>query len=201
VLAVVEGDRLARFEIEAPFAGVVIDRHVTVGEPVAPSRTAFILADLSTVWIDVTVYQHVAVAVTTGQPVWISAGPRGPSAQAAISWVSPVLDRGTRAAVARVELANPDGAWRPGMFATAVVSKPTRATIVVPHGAVHRLGGRTVIFVAEDDHFVARTVRLGTTGRSRVAVATGLAPGERYAATRSFLVKAELAKGEAAHDH
>lgn len=201
VLAVVESDRLSRFEITAPFAGVVIDRHVTVGEPIAPDHTVFIVADLTTVWVDVTVHQQVVGEVGAGQPVLLHAGAGGPVAQGTVSWVSPVLDPATRAAIARVVLANPDGAWRPGMFATAVVSQPSTAPVVVPRIAVHRLDGRPVVFAVEGSRFVARPVRLGVPGRTRVAVTRGLAPGERYAATRSFLVKAELAKGEAAHDH
>jgi cobalt-zinc-cadmium efflux system membrane fusion protein len=104
-------------------------------------------------------------------------------------------------ASARVVLPNPDGVWRPGLFVTATVFNPVAADVVIPRRALQTLDGKTVVFVVADDHFVARPVTVGRVGRSRAEITAGLARGERFADERSFLVKAELAKGEAAHDH
>jgi len=201
-MALIAGDNLATFPLEAAFAGTVIDRHVTPGEVVSPERAAFIVADLSTVWVEIDVYQRALDRVRVGGPVEITAGRGGESVEGIVSYVSPVVDQATRTARARVVLANPHGRWRPGSFVTALVHDPSDAAVVVPRRAVHRLGGEPVVFVVSGDHFTPRVVTLGRVGRSRVAIAQGLEPGERYADEGSFLVKAEIAKGEGAeHEH
>jgi cobalt-zinc-cadmium efflux system membrane fusion protein len=202
VLALVEGDNLVRFPLEAAFAGTVIDRHVTPGEVVTPERPAFIVADLTKVWVEIDVYQSALKRVRSGQGVRITAGRGGAEAEGVVSYVSPIVDQATRTARARVVLPNPDGRWRPGSFASVLFLDPSDAGVVVPLRAVHRLGRGRVVFVAKGDHFETRAVTLGRAGRTRVEIASGLAPGERYADDGSFLVKAELTKSEGAvHSH
>ena len=202
-LAVIEGETLATFELKAAFDGTVIDRHITQGETVARDDTAFIVADLSTVWVVISVYQSALPQVAVGQPVTLTAGRGTLEATGTVAYITPVVDQATRTASARVVLPNPDGAWRPGLFVDATIYNPRPAPVVVARRAIQSLEQRPVVFVAEGDHFEARPVRVGEAGRSRVEIAEGLSPGERFADERSFLVKAELAKGGAgdAHDH
>jgi cobalt-zinc-cadmium efflux system membrane fusion protein len=87
------------------------------------------------------------------------------------------------------------------LFVTATVYDPVAAAVVVPRRAVQTLERKSVVFVVEGDRFVPRVVTVGRTGRSRLEVRHGLAAGERIADEQSFLVKAELAKGAAGHDH
>jgi cobalt-zinc-cadmium efflux system membrane fusion protein len=201
VLAVIEGDNLSSFALKAALAGMVIDRHVTPGELVTPERAAFIVADLSTVWVEIDVYQRALDRVRPGRPVLITAGRSTAAAEGTISHVSPVVDQATRTARARVVLANPEGIWRPGSFVTALVLDPSDAAVVVPRRAVHRLDGERVVFVASGDRFAARPVTLGRVGRTRVEIASGLEAGERFADEGSFLVKAEIAKAAGAEHH
>jgi cobalt-zinc-cadmium efflux system membrane fusion protein len=201
VLAIVESEHLAPFELRAAFDGTVIDKHIAPGEAVGPDHTAFIVADLSTVWVTIDVYQEALPLVDPGRPVRIVVSPGHLDAEGTVAYVSPVVEQATRTAQARVVLPNPDGRWRPGLFVTATVYDPIEAPLVVPRQAVHTLEGRPVVFVAAGEHFVPRPVTLGPTGRTRVAVTRGLAAGERFADEHSFLVKAELAKGEGGHDH
>jgi cobalt-zinc-cadmium efflux system membrane fusion protein len=200
-LAVIESETLARYELRAAFDGTVIDRHVTAGEVVRPDTPAFIVADLATVWIEVAVYQKDLPLVGVGRKVYVDGGPGIAGAEGTVAAVAPIVDQATRTAVARVVLENPDGRWRPGMFVTAVVLDPTPAPLIVPKSALHADGGRTVVFVAEGERFEMRPVVLGRVGRTAAEITTGLAAGERVAADGSFLVKAELAKGEAGHAH
>jgi cobalt-zinc-cadmium efflux system membrane fusion protein len=140
--------------------------------------------------------------VRPGRPVRITAGNDRGEAEASVSYVSPIVDQGTRAAMARTVLPNPAGAWRPGMFVTAHVLDRVDAAIAVPRTALQRHDGEPVVYVVHDERLEARPVTLGRVGRTTAEIRAGLAAGERYAATRSFLVKAELEKGEAeAHDH
>jgi cobalt-zinc-cadmium efflux system membrane fusion protein len=201
VLAVVESENLSTFELKAAFDGTVIDKHVAPGETVTREEAAFIVADLSTVWVNVSIYQSALPQVSVGQAVVVTSSHGGLEATGQVSYISPVVDQATRTASARVVLPNADGAWRPGLFVTATVTDSSTAPIVVPRRAIHTMDDRSVVFVADGDHFAVRPVRLGRAGRTRVEIVDGLAAGERFADERSFLVKAELGKGEAGHDH
>jgi cobalt-zinc-cadmium efflux system membrane fusion protein len=201
VLALVESETLAPFELKAAFDGVVIDRHVVPGETVGRDTPAFIVADLSTVWVDVHVYQSALADLRVDQPVRI-VGPTGTGeAEGRVAYIAPVVEQATRTATARVVLPNPNGLWRPGLFVSVTVLTPVPAPVVVATEAVHRFRDGEAIFVVAGDTFEPRTVTIGRTGRSKVAIVDGLAPGERYAEEGSFLVKAELAKSAAGHEH
>ncbi len=201
VLAVIEGDNLVSYQLRARFGGTVIDKHITPGEAVSRERPAFIVVDLATVWVDIAVYQSVLPRLRVQQLVVIAAGSDGPHAEGAISYLSPVVDQTTRTATARVVLPNTDGLWRPGLFVTATIFEPVYAAVVVPRRALHTIEGKAVIFVVADDTFVPRQVSVGATGRSMVEISDGLEEGERFADEGSFLVKADLSKGEIAHHH
>src|SRR5262249_5078343 len=157
---------------------------------------------LSTVWVDVSIYQKALPQVRLGHAVVLESSDGSAEAQGTVSYVTPVVDQATRTATARVVLPNPDGAWRPGVFVTATVYDPVAAAVVVPRRALQQLDGEAVVFVVDGDHFVPRRVTVGRVGRSRAEIVAGLSPGDRFADEQSFLVKAELAKGEAAgHEH
>lgn len=201
VLAVVETDTLTPYPLAAPFDGVVVDRHAVAGETAGPERTLFVIADLSSVWVEINVYQRDLAAVRVGERVRIEAGAGIGDGEGSISYVSPVLDQATRTAIARVVLANPDGRWRPGLFVTARILDPQPAAVVVPRSALQRIDGRTVVFVVHDDEAEPRPVRVGRTGRRQAEIVAGLAAGERYASDGTFLLKAELTAGGDAHEH
>ena len=200
-LAIIESDTLAPYTVTAAFDGVVIDRHITPGEMVQPSEPAFIVANLSTVWVDVDVYQRALDRIAVGQAVRISASQGALTAEGTISYVSPMVDQTTRTGTARMVLDNPDGLWRPGLFVDARVARPVAANVVVPRRALQRVDDRTVVFVDEDGAYVPRPVVTGMVGRTTVEITAGLAPGERFADEGSFLVKADSAKGSAEHAH
>jgi membrane fusion protein, heavy metal efflux system len=202
VLAVIESDTLARYELRAAFDGTVVDKHVALGEVADRETPAFVIADLSTVWVDISVYQEDLTRVRPGRMVRIKAGDDLGEAEASISYVSPIVDQGTRTAMARTVLPNSSGAWRPGMFVTAHVLDPLDAKIAVPRTALQRHDGRSVVYVVHGDAFETRQVTVGRVGRTIAEISAGLDAGDRYAATGSFLIKAELEKGEAGgHQH
>lgn len=200
VLAIIESENLSSFELRAAFDGNVVDKHVSPGELATREEPAFIVADLSNVWVMVTVYQDTLPLIRAGQPVSIRTSNGKQEAKGTIAYVSPIIDQATRSATARVVLPNPTGRWQPGLFVTATVHEPVTADIVIPRRAVQTFEGKPTVFVAEGDHFEPRAVTLGEVGRTTVGITAGLETGERYADVRSFLVKADLAKGEAEHD-
>ncbi|KXJ40679.1 MAG: hypothetical protein AXA67_08650, partial [Methylothermaceae bacteria B42] len=187
---------LSRYRLRAPSGGRVIEKHATLGEFLRSDRSAFVLADLSRVWVLLTVYQKDLARIRPGQAVRVEAGGI-PAAEGVIDYVSPVLEERTRTAQARVVLDNPDRRWRPGMFVSAEVGiAAQKGRIVVPAEALTEWEGRTVVFVQEDDRFEPRPVQVGRRGLRRVEIVAGLRPGEVYVRRGAFLLKAELGKGE-----
>jgi cobalt-zinc-cadmium efflux system membrane fusion protein len=197
VLAIIESENLSPFELRTAFDGTIIDKNIAPGEAVTREKAAFIVADLSTVWVTVSVYQDMLALVRVGQPVSIRASSGGDHTEGRISYVSPVVDQATRTALARVVLSNATGIWRPGLFVTVTIHDPVQAPVVVSRRAVQSVEGKPTVFVVEGERFEPRAVSLGQVGRTTLAVTSGLEPGDRYADERSFLVKAELGKGEA----
>ncbi|MCC6847363.1 MAG: efflux RND transporter periplasmic adaptor subunit [Deltaproteobacteria bacterium] len=202
VLAVVESsESLAPYALTTLMDGTVIEKHLTRGEAVDRDKQAFVIADLSTVWIDCSVFQKDLDRVGVGTRVRVSAGSGGPEAEGAISYVTPVLDQPTRTATARVVLANQDGRWRPGMFVTVRILAPLDVAVAVPPAALQSLANEQVVFVETAEGFVPRVVRVGRAAAEAVEILAGLAPGERYISANAFLAKAELGKGSAEHAH
>ena len=198
VLAVIESsENLARYEMKTLIGGLVIEKHLTLGEAVDRDKQAFLIADLTTVWVDLSVYQKDLGDVAVGQAVRIHSVQLGPDAEGVISYIAPVVDQATRTATARVVLPNPDRKWLPGMFVTAHTLDEREGAVTVPPAALQTLDGRPVVFVEAEEGFTPRPVTLGRQGETLVEVVAGLAAGERVVTKNSFLLKAELAKGEA----
>jgi cobalt-zinc-cadmium efflux system membrane fusion protein len=193
---------LTRYEVVSPLAGTLIEKTITAGELLKDDAEAFVVADLSTVWVTLQVPPTALPVVRKGQRVVISAGELMPQTEGTISYVAPVLLEETRTAVTRVELPNPDGRWRPGLFVTATISAGgNAASVLVPKSAIQSVEGNPSVFVKTEEGFIARTVTVGRSNDSQVEIRAGLSPGERYAATETFILKAEVAKGEASHQH
>ncbi len=203
VLAIVEGDEsLSPFEVRTMIGGTVIGKHISLGEAVSRDRDAFVIADLSTVWADLTVYPRDLARIRVGAPVRMFVGHEPTGTVERIRYVTPVVDEVTRTATARLVLPNPDGAWRPGMFVTGRVLTGRHAVpVAVPRTALHTHEARLVVFVEEDGAFRPRPVRPGREGTELVELAGGLSPGERYVIRGGFTIKAELGKESFGHGH
>ncbi|WP_319593360.1 efflux RND transporter periplasmic adaptor subunit [Alkalilimnicola sp. S0819] len=185
---------LARYELTAPIAGTVIERHLTRGETTAAEadQPPFVIADTETVWAQLTVYPRDFGAVHAGQKVTVIADGGDLTAEGTIDYVTPQMREATRSATARVVLDNPDGRWRPGQFITARVQvAQAQADVVIPESALQTVEQESVVFVLTDEGFEPRPVRLGRRAEEKVEIEAGLRPGERYAATNTFTLKAE----------
>ncbi|QZO02456.1 efflux RND transporter periplasmic adaptor subunit [Chenggangzhangella methanolivorans] len=201
-LAVIESNQsLTTYELKAPMAGVITERQASLGEYVSEQKPAFVVTDLSTLWVDFSVYRRDLAKVKVGETVLIDPEDGADPIAAKISYLSPIGAADTQSAVARAVIAN-DGRFRPGLFATgAVATAEQPVPLAVSLDAVQSLEGRDVVFVREGDRFAARDVTLGRRDGRVVEVVTGLKAGEAYASKNSFVVKAELAKGSASHEH
>jgi cobalt-zinc-cadmium efflux system membrane fusion protein len=203
LLAKVESNQsLTVYQLVAPIAGTIIDRQVALGEHIGEQKPAFIIADLSRVWIDFSVYRRDLNRVRVGDTVMIDAEDGGPTIEAKLSYISPVGNSDTQSALARLALDNKGLRLRPGLFVTGrllLTAKPV--SIAIKSSALQTLENRTVVFVRVGEKFEARDVELGERDAEQVEVVFGMLEGDIYAAKNSFVIKAEMAKGAASHEH
>ena len=130
-----------------------------------------------------------------GRPVTVKAPALGIATTGTISFIGPIVGEVTRTAIARIVLANPDELWRPGLPVTAeVVADEVRVPVTVRTEAIQSLRDSTVVFGRYDQSFEARPITIGRRDGNVVEVLSGLRAGERYAATNSFLIKADIGK-------
>lgn len=202
-LASIESNQsLTAYDLKAPISGTVIDRQISLGEYASEQKPAFVVADLSTIWVDLSIYRQDLKRVRIGDEVLIDPDDGAGDIRANISYLAPVGASETQTALARVVVANPDGRLRPGLFVTARLVLAKRSVpVAVRSGAIQTLENKTVVFVREgSDKLEARPVELGEADSHFVEIRAGLSAGERYVAENSFVVKAEMGKGEAEHD-
>jgi cobalt-zinc-cadmium efflux system membrane fusion protein len=199
ILAIVESNQsLTPYELKAALAGTIIDRQTTLGEYVSEQKPVFVIADLSTVWVDFSVYRRDLGRVRVGDQILIDPADGGPKIEAKISYVSPVGSSETQSALARAVVPNGDQRLRPGLFATGrLILSAKKVAVAVKSSALQILESRTVVFVRDGEKFEARDVEIGERDPDFVEVTFGVLEGDLYAAKNSFIVKAELAKGGA----
>jgi cobalt-zinc-cadmium efflux system membrane fusion protein len=111
-------ETMARYEIRSPLDGVVLERDITVGEAVTAEQKIFTVADLSTIWVDVSVYAKDLGAVHEGQHAVVVSTDLATEVSGRVSYVGPLVGQETRTATARIVLPNPGARWRPGLFVT-----------------------------------------------------------------------------------
>ncbi|RVT95750.1 efflux RND transporter periplasmic adaptor subunit [Rhodovarius crocodyli] len=194
-------EALRRREVRAPIAGRITARPAMLGAAVTAETEIYSVAELSSVWVELAVPTASVEFAAEGTAVRLS-GDGALRAEGRIVFLSPVLDPETRSARAVVEVPNPDGALRPGAYVTAELATAELAVdIMVPRAAIQQIGGEDVVFVRTQEGFERREVVLGRSDQEHVEIVFGLDPGERYAASNSFILKAEIGKAEAEHSH
>ena len=195
-------DSLTRYEIRSPMDGVVTEKHIAVGEAVKEDASIFTIADLSSVWAEMTIYPKDLGSVKLGQKVTVRASALNAEAEGRVSYVGSLIGEQTRSAKARVTLQNPERSWRPGLFVTVdLVQDESEVPVAVSVEAIQTLRDAKVVFGRFGEFFEARPVELGRSDGKTVEILSGLAPGTPYAATNSFVLKADLGKAGASHDH
>jgi RND family efflux transporter MFP subunit len=186
----------ATTSVPAPIDGVITERAANVGLNVDPATALFTVVDLSTVWITADVYEKDLPRVRVGSDATITtAAFPGVSLRGRVSYIDPQLNPETRTAKIRIEVSNPRGELRLGMYTDVVVSVTSGASVpIVPRSAVQNVGDRTVVYLAtptEPGKFTEREVRLGQPSGKGVEVASGVQPGDVVVTEGSFFVRAE----------
>ncbi len=200
-LATVESNESLRaYQIDAPIAGVVMTRTANPGEQ-TNGRVLFSIIDTTRVGAERAVFPGDRGQVGPGTAVTVAPATGGTSAEGVISYVSPVA-RMNQSVTARVELDNADGQWPLGTFLTAsVVTDEFEVPLAVRRSGLQPFRDFTVVYAQIGDQYEVRMLELGRQDAEWVEVLGGLPPGTRYVTTNSYILKADVEKSGASHDH
>jgi len=193
---------LGRYELRAPFDGMVVEKHISLGEAVKEDASVFTISDLSTVWAEISVAANNLNLVRIGEPVTIRSSAFDQTASGTVSYVGSLIGAQTRTATARVTVTNPQRVWRPGLFVNVeLVSSEADAPVTVAADAVQTVEEKPTVFLKVPGGFMPQHVQTGRSDGRRIEVLSGLKPGTAYAASGSFVVKSQQGKSSATHTH
>jgi len=200
-LAMLEtNESLRSVPITAPIGGLVVNRDVQIGQ-VTGNEALFTIADLSEVWVILDVFGGKLNRVREGMSVEVSTL-EGDRLEATIDHVSPLMSHGSQSAHARLTVPNADGTLRAGQFVEGrVITAATEVPLAVRREALQTFRDFDAVFVRVGDIYEVRMLELGREDDEYVEVLSGLRPGDEYVVRHSYLVKADIEKSGASHDH
>ncbi len=203
VLATIDRNlTLQDYAVTAPIGGIVVGRAATVGSATTTETVMFELADLSTVWAELHVFGADRERVKAGQKVVVESADKTHKTEGTVTYVNPVAESASQALVIRVMLNNEDGKWFPGSFVRGTVTvAETEVPLAVKNAGLQRFRDFTVVFAKIDDTYEVRMLELGKSDGEITEVLGGIEPGQDYVSENSFLVKADIEKSGASHDH
>jgi cobalt-zinc-cadmium efflux system membrane fusion protein len=202
-IAAPAGAPTALLSVASPFAGTVVERTAVLGEYAQAYQSIFAIADLSTVWVETNLYDRDLGDVTVGAAasVSVSAYPKE-RFSGTVTYIGNILDKDTRTAMARIEIANPGNRLKPGLFADVTIDKAARtAALRVPESALVLLQGQMTAFVARGDGFEPLPVELGARSGGMVTVKSGLEAGDEMVVEGAYALKARLLKSQIGDAH
>jgi len=198
----ISGGSGTRYTLKAPIDGTVTRKQIAIGQVIEAMQMIYEVANLSTVWADVSIPTKNLGLVKVGQRVTVRAAAFEQSTAGTITYIAPLVAEQSRTATARVVLANVKQSWLVGLPVNIdLVAEEVTVPLAVSIEAIQNLQYGDVVFGRYGDYFEARPVELGRRDSKYVEVLSGLNLGEQYAAGNSFVVKAELGKAGASHDH
>lgn len=203
VLATIESNQsLQPFEVKSPIPGTVINGHLIVGEFVPENQWVYIVADISEVWAEFAVPLSERTRIEVGQRVLIRPLDSEREVEGKIGYISPYSDERTQSQHVRVVVPNVSKLFMPGMFATAkIVTGEGAVPVAIKKDAIQSFRDWEVVFLKVGDTYEVRPVRLGRSDGEWVEVVSGLSSGEEYVSENSFVIKADILKSGASHDH
>ena len=202
LLTVESNESLNAYAILAPVGGVVTQRDANPGEQTS-GRLLLTIMDNSSVWVDLSVFPADRSRVRVGSPVVINpaAAAGGEPVEGAIS-VLELVARADQSVVARVVLDNPDGKLLPGTFVAAEVTVGEHSVpLAVKRKGLQAFRDFTVVYAQVGEEYEVRMLELGRQTGEWAEVLSGLEPGTRYVVANSYVIKADIEKSGASHDH
>jgi len=201
VLARVESNEsLKTYSIKAPISGIITQRNANPGEQ-TNDRNLFTIMDTSTVWANLSIFPADRKRIRTGMPVKITTAIDGQAFEGKIDRIN-VMSEANQAVNARVVLNNKDGSLLPGTFITANIEIAQHpVALLVKRAGLQAFRDFTVVYAKIGDEYEVRMLDLGRKDSDSIEVLGGLEPGTRYVSENSFIIKADIEKSGASHDH
>jgi membrane fusion protein, heavy metal efflux system len=200
LLTVEANESMREYAVTAPFDGVVLARETNIGD-VTGDHALIEIADLGEVWVELHALGDQSTRITRGQPVLVASATTSQRAESRVTAVLPLATRG-QSVIIRARLDNAHGQWRPGMTVSAeVVVAQRQVALAVRESGLQRYRDQTVVFVNDGENYEAHALKLGARDGEFAEVLSGLEAGARYVSQQSFIIKADLEKSAAGHDH
>jgi cobalt-zinc-cadmium efflux system membrane fusion protein len=202
-LAAVESNlSLTTYTVNAPISGVVLERNASVGSVASEGSALFEIGDLSSLWVDLHIFGSDAQHIQPGVPVKVTRMSDGVTIETVLERVLPGTATASQSTVARATIPNADGLWRPGSAVKARITVEEQpAELVVPLSALQTFRDWDVVFVRVGDTYEVRPVELGKRDATHVEILSGINAGDLVVIEQSYLVKADIEKSGASHDH
>lgn len=202
-VAVIESNlSLSNYTIVAPITGTVMQREGAIGGVAGEGMPLYEIADLSELAVELNVFGRDVLTLKPGTPVTIVRTSDGATADTTIDRILPGAAADNQRVRARARLRNTDGQWQPGAVVRAEVALGgNSADLVVPVTALQESAGRDVVYVQEGDLYTARVVRVGRRDSRHAEILDGLEAGQSVVVQQSFLIKADIEKSTAEHEH
>ena len=192
---------LQTYSIYAPISGVITERNTNVGD-IAGSDPMFLIADPSRTVATFPIFPRDVERVRPGQPVQIRGLEGYRTQRSIIRDFLPLAEVSSQTVTARAPLPNPDGYWRPGMAVRGMVSVDQRTVpLAVRTDAIQQFRDFRVVFAKIGETYEVRMLELGQEGPEWTEVISGIDPGTVYATENSYIIKADIEKSGASHDH
>lgn len=197
------GEVIKAITLKVPATGVVLHKNVIEGEFIKAGTSAYKIVDLSTVWVQASVYDYEVPWIREGQQAQMELSYQpGKIYKGTVAYIYPNLDQKSRTIQVRLEFPNPDLELKPGMFANVrIKTRPKQNVTVIPNEAIIRTGERNIVFVAKGEGmFEPREVILGMEGGNRnneIQILSGVNPGEKVVTSAQFLFDSESRLQEA----
>ena len=203
VLAVIESSQsMTTYEITAPLSGIIIARDVTRGVAVTTDKPIYTIADLSTVWVNLNVHRANISSLEIGKEIAITEEDSGATATAKITWLSPFGSQETQTLRAVATLPNAEGLWRTGLLVyAALVVEEREVPVAVRYAALQKFRDWDVVFMKYGEIYEIALLELGQRDGDWIEVVSGLEAGTTYVTENAFVVKADVLKDGASHDH
>jgi len=202
IATVTSSESLQTYAIPAPISGVIMERGANVGD-VAGQSALYVIADSTKVHAEFYVYPRDAERLRVGQPIAVKNLQGDRVVTADIEAILPTADMLTQTVVAHVDLPNPDGVtWRPGQAVSGDVSVTSQQVpLAVRTAALQRFRDFTVVYARVDETYEVRMLDLGRRSPEWTEVLGGINPGDVYVSENAFLIRADVEKSGASHDH
>ncbi|HSE42604.1 MAG TPA: efflux RND transporter periplasmic adaptor subunit, partial [Acidobacteriota bacterium] len=195
-------NQLSTHLIRSPIAGAIIEKNVATGQAVQSMDKLFVVADLSSLYAEITIPAQMIGAVRQGQKVRVVSDVLNTAVEGQLTYVGPLLGEKTRSSKGRVLISNTTGNWKPGVFVKVfVVQEEARVPLAVKISGLQTFRDWNGVFLAVGNTFEIRPLELGRRDEEWVEVLSGISPGDRYVTENSFVVKADVEKSGATHAH